>query len=93
MLCTATFSLLVLVPSALAQQLTGRIKGTVKVTTEASDAPPSSLVGARLKLVNRDLPEQVFNVVTDEAGNFIFTDLPATTFVLTHVELRWQYAV
>jgi len=82
-LCTATFSLLVLVPSALAQQLTGRIKGTVKVTTEASDAPPSSLVGARLKLVNRDLPEQVFNVVTDEAGNFIFTDLPATTFVLT----------
>jgi hypothetical protein len=63
--------------------LTGRIKGTVKVTTEATDATPPSLVGARLTLVNRDLPEQVFKVVTDDVGNFIFADLPAATFVLT----------
>jgi hypothetical protein len=83
LLCTAVFSLLVLPPSALAQHLTGRIKGTVKVTTEATDAPPASLVGARLTLVNRDLTEQIFKVVTDDAGNFIFTDLPAATFVLT----------
>ena len=79
----AIFSLLVLPPSTLAQHLTGRIKGTVKVTSEATDAPPTLLVGARLTLVNRDLPEQVFKVVTDEVGNFIFTDLPAATFVLT----------
>ena len=83
LLCTATFSLLVLSSSALAQHLTGRIKGTVKVTTEAADEPPPSLVGARLKLVNRDLTEQVLKVVSDDAGNFIFTDLPAATFVLT----------
>ena len=83
LLCTAIFSLLVLLPSALAQHLTGRIKGTVKVTTEATDAPPALLVGARLTLVNRDLTEQFFKVVTDDVGNFIFTDLPAATFVLT----------
>jgi len=63
--------------------LTSRIKGTVKVTTEATDAPPASLVGARLTLVNRDLTEQVFKVLSDEVGNFIFTDLLAATFVLT----------
>ncbi|MDQ2938383.1 MAG: TonB-dependent receptor, partial [Acidobacteriota bacterium] len=81
--CVAIFSLLVPLPSALAQHLTGRIKGTVKVTTEATDAPPASLVGARLTLVNRDLTQQSFKVVTDDVGNFIFTDLPAATFVLT----------
>ena len=83
LLCTAIFSLLVLAPDTVAQHLTGRIKGTVKVTTEASDAPPVLLVGARLTLVNRDLTEQFFKVDTDDAGNFIFVDLPAATFVLT----------
>jgi hypothetical protein len=83
LLCTALFTLLLLPPSAMAQQSTGRIKGTVKVTSEATDVPPALLVGARLTLVNRDLPEQVFKVVTDEVGNFIFIDLPAATFVLT----------
>src|SRR5438128_7642951 len=83
LLCTAIFSLLVLVPSTVAQQLTGRLTGTVKVTTEATDAAPPSLVGARLTLVNRDLPEKVFKSVTDDAGNFIFDGLPAGTFVLT----------
>jgi hypothetical protein len=82
-LCTAIFSLLVLPSNALTQHLTGRIKGTVKVTTEATDATPPSLVGARLTLVNRDLPEQVFKVVSDDVGNFIFADLPAATFLLT----------
>jgi hypothetical protein len=83
LLCFAILSLLVVPPSTLAQHLTGRIKGTVKVTTEATDAPPALLVGARLTLFNRDLTGQVFKVVTDEVGNFIFTDLPAATFVLT----------
>ncbi|HYV00516.1 MAG TPA: TonB-dependent receptor [Pyrinomonadaceae bacterium] len=82
-LCFAIFSLLVLPPNILAQHLTSRIKGTVKVTTEATDAPPAFLVGARLTLVNRELTEQVFKVLSDEVGNFIFTDLPAATFVLT----------
>ena len=83
LLCAAIFSLLVVPSSAIAQHLTVRIKGTVKVTSEATDEPPALLVGARLTLVNRDLPEQFFKVVTDDAGNFIFEDLPAATFVLT----------
>jgi len=83
LLRTAIFSLLVLPPNTLAQQLTSRIKGTVKVTSEATDAPSTLLVGARVTLVNRDLPEQLFKVVTDDVGSFIITDLPAATFVLT----------
>ncbi|MGI9066496.1 MAG: TonB-dependent receptor [Pyrinomonadaceae bacterium] len=83
LLCIVIFGLLVLLPSAQAQHLTGRIKGTVKVTSEAADAPPALLVGARLTLFNRDLTEQVFKVVTDDVGNFIFADLPTATFVLT----------
>ncbi|MDQ1638825.1 MAG: hypothetical protein QOF62_2164 [Pyrinomonadaceae bacterium] len=83
LLCAAIFSLLVLPPCAMAQHLTGRIKGTVKVTTEATDAAPGLLVGARLTLVNPDLPDQLFKVVSDDVGNFIFADLPAATFVLT----------
>ena len=83
LLCTTIFTLLVLLPNAPAQHLTGRIKGTVKVTSEATDAPPALLVGARLALVNRDVTEQSFKAVTDDVGNFIFTDLPAATFVLT----------
>ena len=83
LLCTAMFSLFVALPNAMAQHLTGRIKGTVKVTTEAADEPPIPLVGARLTLVNRNLSEQPFKLVTDDLGNFIFTDLPAATYVLT----------
>jgi len=83
LLCTAIFTLLIILPSARAQHLTGRIKGTVKVTSEATDAPPALLVGARLTLVNRELTGQVFKLVTDDVGNFIFTDLPAATFALT----------
>ena len=83
LLCSAIFSLLAALTSVLAEPLAGRIKGTVKVTSEAAAAPPASLVGARLTLVNRDLTEQFFKVVTDEVGNFIFTDLPAATYLLT----------
>ena len=83
LLCTAIFTLLALLPGTRAQHLTGRIKGTVKVTSEATDAPPALLVGARLTLVNRELTGQVFKLVTDDVGNFIFTDLPAATFALT----------
>ena len=82
LLCTAVFGLLA-IPSARAQGSTGHIKGTVKVTSEATEATPASLVGARLTLVNRDLPDQSLKVVTDEAGNFVFADLPAATYVLT----------
>ena len=66
-----------------AQQVTAGIKGTVKVTTGVAGTTHELLPGARLTLVNRDLPEQSFKAVTDNAGNFIFADLPAAIFVLT----------
>jgi hypothetical protein len=83
LLCAAIFILPTALPGARAQSLTGRIRGTVKVTSEGAEALPASLVGARLTLVNRDLTELSLKVVTDELGNFIFADLPAATYVLT----------
>lgn len=83
LLCITLFSLPAALPRAAAQTLAGRLKGTVKVTTGATEAGPASLAGARLKLVNRDLPEQSLTAVTDDAGNFIFIDLPAGTYLLT----------
>jgi hypothetical protein len=83
LVCTAIFSLLVAHSSTATRGLSGHIKGTVKVTTEVTEAPPASLVGARITLVNRDLTDRVLKGVTDNAGNFIFTDLPAAAYVLT----------
>src|SRR3970282_1603508 len=82
-LYTTIFSFFSSLSIAAAKPLTGRIKGTVKVTTEVTESPPSSLVGALLTLVNRALTEQFLKVVSDDVGNFIFTDLPAATYVLT----------
>lgn len=61
----------------------GSIKGTVSATTGFTNTKSVSLPGARLTLVNRDLPNQVVKTVSDEAGNFAFTGLPAATYVLT----------
>lgn len=83
LLSTALFSLMLSLSGASAQHLTGRIKGTVQVTGAATDATPAVLVGAQLALINRDQRGQELKLVTDDAGNFIFTDLPAANFVLT----------
>jgi hypothetical protein len=83
LLCITVFSLPAALPRATAQTLTGRLKGTVKVTTGATEASPASLAGARLKLTNRAFTEQSLKAVTDDAGNFIFIDLPAGTYLLT----------
>lgn len=61
----------------------GSIKGTVRATTGATNAPPATIAGARLTLVNRDLPDQTVKTVTDAAGNFAFTGLPAANYILT----------
>jgi hypothetical protein len=82
--CVVILSLLTALPGgAMARPLMGNIKGTVKVTSEAEAATPTLLVGARLTLVNRDLNDQSFKVVTDGVGNFIFADLPAARYLLT----------
>jgi hypothetical protein len=63
----------------------GSIKGTVWATTAAVSANtrPTLVSGAKLTLVNRDLPSQVFKTTTDDVGSFIFINLPAATYVLT----------
>ncbi|MDQ2920096.1 MAG: carboxypeptidase-like regulatory domain-containing protein, partial [Acidobacteriota bacterium] len=61
----------------------GSIKGTVSVTTGATNTRPELLPGALLTLVNRDLPKQSMKAVTDDAGAFIFANLPAATYLLT----------
>lgn len=61
----------------------GSIKGTVRATTGAANAATSPLPGARLTLVNRDLPTHSIKTTTDESGAFVFTGLPAATYILT----------
>lgn len=61
----------------------GSIKGTVRATTKAANTAASPIAGARLTLVNRDLPNHSIKTTTDEAGDFVFTDLPAATYILT----------
>lgn len=63
--------------------VTGSIKGTVSAATGGGDNASTLLAGARLTLANRDLPEQMFNIVTNEAGQFAFLDLPAAVYILT----------
>jgi hypothetical protein len=69
--------------SVFPQGLTGTIKGTVSATAGDPSARPELLPGARVVLVNRDLPGKAFKTVTDEAGNFIFQDLPAAVYTAT----------
>ncbi|MDQ6653542.1 MAG: carboxypeptidase regulatory-like domain-containing protein [Acidobacteriota bacterium] len=61
------------------------IKGTVRATTAAgtTNARSTLLSGATLTLANRELPSQVFKTTTDDAGSFIFINLPAATYLLT----------
>ena len=70
-------------PRTQAQGLTGSIKGTVSATAGDASARPELLPGARLTLVNKDLPTASFKTVTDDTGNFVFLDLPAGTYTLT----------
>lgn len=63
----------------------GSIKGTVRATTAAisANARPTLVPGAKMTLVNRDIPAQVFKTTTDDTGSFIFINLPAAIYVLT----------
>jgi hypothetical protein len=82
--CIAAFLLWVAWPqTSVAKLATGSIKGIVRATTQSADTHPIQLAGARLTLVNRDLPTQVIRTVTDDAGTFAFTNLPAATYLLT----------
>jgi hypothetical protein len=77
------FQTLAAADSVYAQGVTGTIKGTVSATAGDPSARPELLPGARLMLVNRDLPGTAFKTVSDETGNFIFRDLPAAVYTAT----------
>ncbi len=83
--CSATLLILTVgLSTAAASAGVGSIKGIVSATTSDASARPTLLAGARLKLVNRDLPDKLpLKAVTDETGAFSFTDLPAGTYLLS----------
>lgn len=60
----------------------GSIKGSVTVTTSDPNAKPTLLSCASLTLVNRDVPGQTRRTLTDDAGDYLFADLPAATNLL-----------
>src|SRR5437667_5169359 len=66
-----------------AQGVTGSIKGTVSATAGDTSTQPELVPGARLTLVNRDLPNASFKTVSDDTGNFGFLELPAGYYILT----------
>jgi hypothetical protein len=66
-----------------ANAVPGSIKGVVRATTGASGTRSIPLANSRLTLVNRDLTTQVFKTISDDAGGFAFTDLPAASYLLT----------
>jgi len=82
--CSAVLLLLIVEPSTpVSSAGVGSIKGTVSVTGSDTNAHPTLLAGARLTLVNRDLPgKPPLKSVTDETGSFIFSDLPDATYLL-----------
>jgi hypothetical protein len=82
-LCVLTLLVQAFAFSAMSQGLTGSIKGTVSATAADPSARPSLLPAARLSLVNRDIQGAAVKIVTDEAGNFAFLDLPAANYTLT----------
>ncbi len=61
----------------------GSIKGIVRATTGAAGTLAVELPGAQVTLLNRDLPANPLNALTDLTGNFAFIDLPAATYLLT----------
>ena len=57
--------------------------GTIKGTVTASASGKSAVVAnADLKLINNAVPDQPYITLSNEAGEFIFKDLPAGTYVL-----------
>src|SRR6185369_10658664 len=80
--CCATLGSLAWVHPVMAFAAAGRIKGSVTVTTSDPNVKPSPLSGASLTLVNRDVPGQSRKTITDDAGDYIFADLPAATYLL-----------
>ncbi len=71
-----------IVARAFALPDAGSIKGVVNASS-ASGGDTQPLAGARVQLVNKDLLNAPFEVETDTAGAFIFTNLPAATYILT----------
>jgi hypothetical protein len=74
-----TLLITVNVASAKFPTESGTIKGTVKAT---SVSQTTLITGAKLTLTNKATPDQPYTTKTNEAGEFIFSSLPAGTYIL-----------
>ena len=82
-LCTLALAFQALSRTTHTRGVTGNIKGTVSATAGDASVRPELLPGARLTLINRELPGAELKTVTDETGNFAFLDLPSANYILT----------
>lgn len=64
---------------AFAETTAGTIKGTVKATSVSQS---TMIAGAKLTLTNNASPGQPYRTETNEAGEFIFSNLPAGQYIL-----------
>lgn len=61
----------------------GSIKGIVRAATGGANSQTTVIANARLTLTNSRLPEFILKTVTNDAGSFIFDNLPAGKYTLT----------
>lgn len=83
LLCTLALAFQALSRTTHSQGVTGSIKGTVSAIAGDASAHPELLPGARLTLINRELPGAALKTATNETGNFAFLDLPSANYILT----------
>ena len=57
----------------------GTVKGTVRAT---SGGQSTVIAGAKLTLANKATPGQPFNTISNDAGDFIFSNLPSGDYTL-----------
>jgi hypothetical protein len=75
-----TAAIFILTFEVLAKSNAGTIKGTVKATASGRSA---TIAGAKLTLINKATPKQPFVTVSNDAGEFVFTNLPIGDYTLS----------
>ena len=67
----------------------GTIKGTVQAT---AGGRAGVVAGAKLTLINTATPNQPYKTVSNEAGEFVFSNLAAGNYILNAVTLLVRLA-
>ncbi|MEZ5429501.1 MAG: TonB-dependent receptor [Pyrinomonadaceae bacterium] len=79
-LTTVVFILAIDVPAGSGMKNAGTVKGKVRATADGQSA---AISGAKLILINKATPKQPFVILSNDAGEFIFTNLPVGNYTLT----------